>query len=192
MPDAFKICGIYGLLCKESNSIYIGQSRSIKTRFRAHKCKKMSFNINIRESIDKYGFDSHEMKILHQLPKDVSQETIDVYEDFYLKQYESCGFNLLNTKKNGGKYAPHSQETIEIMKIKRRSWEYNEKNGAHLGKHRRVPVIQLAMTGEFIREWDSSRLAGIELGICCTNISGCATGKRPSAGGYKWKHKSVC
>ena len=49
-------------------------------------------------------------------------------------------------------------------------------------------VIQFTKSGEFIREWPSTREAGRELGITNSHICGCCNGKLKSAGGYIWRY----
>ena len=55
-------------------------------------------------------------------------------------------------------------------------------------KARNKPVLQLdKATGEVIREWECAADAARELSINFRNISLCCSGKRKSAGGFKWK-----
>ncbi len=49
-------------------------------------------------------------------------------------------------------------------------------------------VYQYSLDGEFIKEWRSISFASRELHINAPNISMCAKGKRPNAGGYKWSY----
>lgn len=51
------------------------------------------------------------------------------------------------------------------------------------------PILQLSKDDTFIREWASMADVQRELGINKSSISRCASGKRPSAGGYIWKYK---
>lgn len=46
-------------------------------------------------------------------------------------------------------------------------------------------------TGEFIKTWDSAADVERELGIWHGNIASVCTGKKNSAGGYKWKHNKL-
>lgn len=58
---------------------------------------------------------------------------------------------------------------------------------------RMTPVVQLSMTGEFIKEWAGGIVAERSLkksGVMQSKISDCCRGKRYSAGGYRWKFKS--
>lgn len=52
--------------------------------------------------------------------------------------------------------------------------------------HNSIPVIQLDLGGNFIREWDCAADVERELGICASNIRNCCKGKLKSTGGYKW------
>ena len=59
------------------------------------------------------------------------------------------------------------------------------------GKHSITskPVIQYSISGEFIRCWDSAADAHRQGVANYSKISMCCNGKRPSAGGYRWKFK---
>lgn len=49
-------------------------------------------------------------------------------------------------------------------------------------------VLQFTKSGEFLREWSSTREASRQLGISQGNICSCCNGKYKSAGGYIWKY----
>lgn len=49
-------------------------------------------------------------------------------------------------------------------------------------------IYQYSLDGTFIKEWRSISYAGRELHINISNISMCANGKRPNAGGFKWSY----
>lgn len=51
-------------------------------------------------------------------------------------------------------------------------------------------VIQLTMDGEYVAEFGSLKQAQDQTGAKYTHISSCCSGKRKSAGGYKWTYKS--
>ena len=53
-----------------------------------------------------------------------------------------------------------------------------------------IAILQYSLDGQFIKEWRSISYASRELGINAPNISMCAKGKRPNAGGYKWRYKN--
>lgn len=100
---------IYGLI-SPSGKIYIGQTWNLNDRLRHYKklrCQKQRLLFN---SLVKYGFDSHELKIMAELPKDVSQKTLDAYEQLYMDFYKDAGFILLNLKE-AGNYGKHCDES---------------------------------------------------------------------------------
>ena len=51
------------------------------------------------------------------------------------------------------------------------------------------PVLQLSLTDEFIKEWESSSEIYRQLGYCNSYICKCCKGKYESAYGFKWKYK---
>ena len=58
-------------------------------------------------------------------------------------------------------------------------------------KHVKKPVIQMAMNGEYIKEWDSATEAANALGLSTmSNINSCCHGTAKSAAGYKWMFKN--
>lgn len=77
------------------------------------------------------------------------------------------------------------------MKGKHHTEEAKEKNRqAHLGKvsKKRIPVVQLDLDGNFIREWDSECEASRN-GYIQGKISACCRGERKTHGGFQWYYK---
>lgn len=52
----------------------------------------------------------------------------------------------------------------------------------------RKPVRQIALDGRVITEFASGLLASEKTGIMSASISAVCTGKRATAGGFKWQH----
>jgi hypothetical protein len=72
-------------------------------------------------------------------------------------------------------------------------WCTNQENMLHafktgLNKHMRA-VIQYDKEGNLLRSWRSMSDASKHYGISRAHIQHCCKGKRPSAGGFKWKYK---
>lgn len=109
------IKGIYKIV-SPSGSIYIGQSYNINGRFAIYKCRLAPKQPKLRNSFIKYGFDAHKLEVLCLLPNDVTQDVIDSYEIFYIKQFSSCGFKMMNIKEGGscGKMSAESKEKLRI------------------------------------------------------------------------------
>lgn len=109
--DSMKIItGIYKIT-SPSGRVYIGQSWNIKKRWANHK--GINGNTILNNSFKKYGVNCHVFEIVHELPFDVSQNTMDVYEQLYMGAYRDCGIDLLNIVEGGGgmKGFKHSPET---------------------------------------------------------------------------------
>lgn len=53
-----------------------------------------------------------------------------------------------------------------------------------------IPITQLTKNGQYIRNWDCAMDVERELGINHRNISPVLSGKRHSAGGYRWMYLS--
>ena len=52
-----------------------------------------------------------------------------------------------------------------------------------------IAILQYSKSGEFIKEWPSSREVERVLGIDNSNITKCCKGRYKSAGGFIWKYK---
>lgn len=53
-----------------------------------------------------------------------------------------------------------------------------------------IPIVQLTLDGQFVREWESLRAVERELNINHDGISRVCKGKRKQSGGFIWKYKS--
>lgn len=51
-----------------------------------------------------------------------------------------------------------------------------------------IPVDQLTIDGEFIKQWPSAKAVELEIGIYATNIGAACKGKVKQAKGFKWKY----
>lgn len=89
-----------------------------------------------------------------------------------------------------------SKETREKMASKLRGrplplWQRDILSKAAIGKlayWKHVPIIQMDMKGNYIKEWSNISLAKKELNI--KNISKVLKGDRSHAGGFKFKYKN--
>lgn len=53
----------------------------------------------------------------------------------------------------------------------------------------RKPIVQYTKEGEFIREWECTKDASIELGLDAGSICDCLNNNRNTCGGFKWQRK---
>lgn len=82
-----------------------------------------------------------------------------------------------------------------LYQISNLEWCNASQNNIHAYRNglnkRNKEVLQYDMEGNFIKEWNSIRQAGKELGISFTQIGACARGELKKAHNYIWKYKEV-
>lgn len=102
-----------------NNSLYIGQTVNFVRRMYGHKNGSSFGRSNISNSIKKYGFLAHTIKVLHDLPEDVGQDILNEYEIFYINRYKECGFKMMNLREGGskGKHLEESVRKIRAAKV---------------------------------------------------------------------------
>lgn len=109
--------GIYKIT-SPSGKIYIGQTWNFKRRLYEYKtsCKKQ---VQIFNSISKYGFENHKFELVHELPEDTNQEILDQYEIFYYNHYKELKFRMLNSREpgKGGKLTKETKKKLSIAHI---------------------------------------------------------------------------
>lgn len=202
-----------------NGEIYLGQSRHVIKRWGSLKRTTCPRPELLVKSILRYGQSVHIFSVAHELPDDISQNILDLYEQIYIKQYKDCGVSLLNIQ-NGGYRSRHVDSTKEKLKLRKCSDETKRKISiAHKGKvlsteHRLKlsvshkgfvasteqlekarqanlkPVVQYSKHNEFIKEWPSIKEASISLGVNRGSIWACLYGKGKLGGGFAWKFKT--
>lgn len=98
------VTGIYKIT-SPIGRIYIGRSYNIRKRMITHKSSKCKYG-DLKKSFILYGFNSHKIEIIHELPNDVDKTTLDAYESLYIQQYKECGALLFNKNDGGLKRKP--------------------------------------------------------------------------------------
>ena len=76
----------------------------------------------------------------------------------------------------------------EMKSCKGFHWSYIKYDNYKPGIYNKKPILQYDLNGNFIKEWESSSIVKLHLGIT-NHIAACCKGKRKTAGGYKWKYK---
>lgn len=195
---------------------YVGQTKNIRTRENNWRCIKARYaNKILTEEREKYGANNFKMDILAECE---TQEEAWELEQRYIAELGTrfpAGYNMCNggktsegtifteeTKKKLSEVhkGMHNSPATEFkkgitpwMKGKHHTEESNEKNRqAHLGKisKKRIPVVQLDLDGNLIREYTHCADAAKEMGFKSDESIRRACKKTwRKSGGYKWMYK---
>ena len=148
MPIIYKITS-------PSGKVYIGQTWNWKIRegfYRTLNCKTQT---GIYRSLLKYGYENHIVKILCELPIDVTQDVLDNYEIVYWEFYRDCGTKLLNCREpgRGGKFSEVSKQKLSKALSGRKLSEEHRKNITAANKSEKErEKRRLALKGHVISE----------------------------------------
>jgi len=74
----------------------------------------------------------------------------------------------------------YSLDNITLM-----TWAENDSKDRHT--HRAIRVTQLTKEGEIIATYRTARDASTATGACTSHISSCCSGRRKTAGGFRWQ-----
>lgn len=95
-----------------SGKVYIGQSWSILTRWRAYQYQNgIQRQRKLCHSLQKYGPSAHQFKILDWFSAGCTQEDLDRREQYWIDFYRASGVELLNLREGGSRGKP-SLESI--------------------------------------------------------------------------------
>lgn len=186
-----------------SGKVYIGQTCR-KPEHRWNNGKNYEQCTVFFSAIQKYGWDNIKHEVLFEGLDQLNANIIEEDLIYYYKQ-QGISYNLQNggDNKSGWHKTPeaiektrqywlgrhHSPESIEKMRQaklgKKQSPEIIEKRISG----QRIPIVQLSLDGEFIREWRSATDTS-ELGFDPSSITKCCRGKLKTCKGYKWKYKT--
>lgn len=130
VPD---ICGIY-TITSPPGEVYVGGSRTIYKRWLRHKEARKK--LKLHESLKKHGWRKHKFEIAHQLPNDVSDEVLLVYEQLYIDQYRGCGVTMLNVKDAGSSAKFPEESKIKMSEAHKGKipWNKGLKGGNAMAK----------------------------------------------------------
>lgn len=189
-----KICGVYKVT-NPIGEVYIGQSTDIKERWTAHRRSKLNYERRFKESLHKYGHDSHKFEIIEECEK----SALRIRERFYQEEYFLNGTVLLNlvlAKIGGFPTRCHTstksllaERTIRVHTGLKRS-EESKVNMRKAAAYKSKPVIQYDLNMNMVNEFDSAHEAARQLNLQRPHISGCCNGTSKTHGGFKWGYKN--
>lgn len=192
--------GIYTITNLITNEIYVGQSKNIKTRWLRHKRRakdhKYSDYNKLYPSINKYGVENFELKVIKEMPN-ASKKQMLQEEDKLIKKLKTIenGLNCIDKDNH-----------ISYWKNKKRDPETNKKISKTLtgtilpqeiknkiGKSNKLSMIgnkngnKKVMCVETSRIFESSKAAAEWVGRNPSGISAVLVGRKKTCGGYHWK-----
>jgi len=165
---------IYRIINTITNDSYIGSAINYKLRRNNHISKLRNNKHHspiLQNSWNKHGEDAFVFEIVEE-----------VHDKFLLISREQYYIYTLNPRYNICKIANSNLGIKHSMERRLKT-----------GRSHMKPILQFDLKGNFITEWESTKMASIMLGICNSSISSVLHNKRryKSAGGFVWKFKDV-
>lgn len=189
-----KISGIYKINNLVNGKIYIGSAVDIYKRWREHKNRlKLNNheNIYLQRSYNKHGINNFIFEIVEVVKEKGRLIEREQYWFDLLKPYErEIGYNILPVAGSplGHK---HSEETIKKIKLAKQNISDETRENMRLGHASEcIPIFQIDMSGNIIKEWDGARDASKKLGIKQNCIWACCHHERLTYKGFIWVLKS--
>jgi len=203
--------GIYKIT-NPKGKIYIGLSKDIDKRKKDYKYLKCNEQPKIYNSLKKYGWDNHIFDVLEECLIEHLSENEIKWKKYYLELYNNNWnkvlFLSLYDRGGGPKNKVHRNKISKALKGKPKSQEHkNNISNSKIGKKRcqnfinnrantyknkiiGFPILQFDLNDNFIKEWESCKLASENLNIKKAAINMCLKGKHKTSGGFKWKYKN--
>ena len=163
--------GIYYIECSISQKKYIGCTINIKSRKGSHftclRCKRHN-NQKLQRAFNKYGENNFQFNVLEYCEESFLSER----EVYWINYFDSVdkGYNILEGGKSGYKMSAKliKERAVKIKKT------YSNKDRT---KHHSVKFIfEYTTDGDFVRKWDSIKIASEETDIPYNTLRKCLHG----------------
>lgn len=142
--------GIYKLT-SPTGKIYIGKSITIEKRLNLYRLGHCTTQPKLHNSINKYGFEGHEVDILEECDESIINER----EVYWIEYYNSVENGLNCTYGGeGGRLCEETKQKISKGRV-----------GIKSATTKHNPIYQYDLNGDFIKEWHNARQCASELGI---------------------------
>ncbi len=188
---------IYVLIDPITNMVrYVGKANNVTQRYRAHLNRARKHQIHKKnwiEQLKKIG-----LKPIIEVIDEVPIKEWIFWETYWISQMRTWGYDLINYT-NGGDGCTFGNQTS--FKKGHKSWlgkTHTEETKKLIGKNNyfkgkpafnRKSIIQLTLSGDFIKEWEYIELAAIETKSSKTKIVAVCKEKRKTHNNFKWKYK---
>lgn len=133
-----------------TNKIYIGQTKNIYERLKAHKSCKDKETIIVK-SIVKYGWENHEVEVLFS-SENITKKEADELEIFYIKKHNSyCKNSILGMNLTEGGYIKSISNESRKKQAKNNHLKWKEKLGKGKSK-----LIVLDIKGNLLLSFEGT------------------------------------
>ena len=155
---------------------YIGQTNNIIKRIHNYKYKRCKGQVSLYNSICKYGWENHAIKVMTEFPDEYADDVEIEYIKYHKTYHTEGGMNLTR----GGLRPKMTQETKDKL------------SKAILGsKHYKAKKLyQYDVDNNLIKIWDSMKDIQRTLGYFTSMLSQAAKGSG-KAYGYIWSYKPL-
>ena len=158
---------------------------------------KIGVSKNVKRRMKQQGYDTYKILEEHTNVYEVSDREIELQKQYGYKVDTIPYWKTLKNgvteraiiaKKRNGKLA---KESGNLLKASKKAGQHAVVSGqlAKLSENKKKSILQYDRDGNFIKEWDFIKKAGIELGLHATAISRVCKGKFKQTGGYIFKYK---
>ena len=167
--------GIYKITNTEGKA-YIGYSRKIENRWASHKNAQHKANYKLKESLTKYGGDSHQFEVIEELEGE-KESFLRQRERYWIKTLDTF-HNGLNSNGGGSGCSLHTAESkrkiSESLKGKpkpkdfganRKKWQHTEEYKAKMRNAARKPIIVTSLDGKITKEFNTQTQAAEWVGV---------------------------
>jgi group I intron endonuclease len=146
---------IYKILTKSNNKIYIGSAINFKKRKESHLKDLKNNNHHskyLQRVYNKYGKNNLEFSILTEI---FDKKYLLKEEQYWLDYYQPFGKNGYNSCKIAGSML---------------GFKHSEKTKQKISNLQKTPIIQYSKEGEFIKIWESAKIAANYYNTTYNNI----------------------
>lgn len=192
--------GIYIITNLENNKVYIGQSIDLWTRINEGYFQKLpkgkGHNIHLQRAWDKYGKKNFSFKVLEYI-KDIN--SLNERETYWIKEYNSTnnkfGYNIQpeGGSNRGVKVSDETKRKISIATSGENNPNYgkipSKEQKESISKSQSVAIIQLDLDGNYIREWESIKVASDYYNVFPFSLGTVLKKKTTSSCGFIWVYK---
>ena len=171
--------GIYKIINNEGQA-YIGLSKNIEKRFSSHKKLQFKGNNKLRESLIKYGGDSHSFEVIEEidissLKRAKANSLLRKRERYWIKELDTFN-NGLNSNGGGsgcGSHTAESKRKISEANSKpkpsnfganRKKWQHTEEWKEKIRNTKRRPILMYDSKDNLVGEFPNNARAAEFIG----------------------------